>query len=488
MTNGHDIDELKARRLCYKCIGEEYFSNEVRLKGKSAECFYCGEDAASYTIEEITERVEVAFDQHFRRTSDQPTSWQQSWLSDKESDYIWERDGEAVVRAIANAAEIPEQAAQDIQAILDDKHADFDAAAIGEETEFCSESYYEEKGPDDQVWQEEWRHFEHSLKTEARFFSHTAAAHLASIFKGIDKMFTIDGAPLVVDAGPDTRLTGVFRARVFQSDERLKEALCRPDRHLGSPPAACAIAGRMNPPGISVFYGAEDPNVAIAEVRPPVGSQVMVARFDIIRPLRLLDLAALTKVTENGSIFDPDWAARLDRVAFLRSLSERITKPVMPDDEAFEYLPTQAIADFLATENDPVLDGVLFPSVQVTKGGLNVVLFHKAARVETLDIPEGAKSESSLGQWSDDGWEVEYSVTEQVPPQKASEEKGEKRRLVDFAGLVADMWTVQAEDFRAAALRVDLNSAKVYRIRGVDFKCDAYDVCRHRWRQSNDEL
>ena len=32
---------------------------------------------------------------------------------------------------------------------------------------------------------------------------------------------------------------------------------------------------------------------------------------------------------------------------FLRSLSGRITRPVMPDDEPFEYLATQAIADFL---------------------------------------------------------------------------------------------------------------------------------------------
>lgn len=485
METDDDIHELKAKRLCHQCVGEEYLGAEVRRKGKRAQCSYCARRAESYMIEDIAERVETAFDQHFRRTSDQPTSWQQSLLSDRESDYEWERDGEPVVWAIANAAEIPEQAAQDIQAILDDKHGDFDAAAMGEETEFSSESYYEEKDLSDHVWQEEWRNFERLLKTEARFFSRSAAAHLASLFNGIDKMSTTDRKPLAMDAGPQTALTAVFRARVFQSDKKLLEALCRPDRHLGSPPSVLAVAGRMNARGISVFYGANDPGVALAEVRPPVGSQVTVARFDILRPLRLLDLTALSAVTEDGSVFDPGWADRLERAAFLRSLSQRITRPVMPDDEAFEYLSTQAIADFLATENEPVFDGIVFPSVQATGDGLNVVLFHKAARVEEMEIPEGTEIEAHTGHTSEDGWEVDYSVSEQVPPKKLPKEKDEEDLwpvLSEFAG---DVWLAHDGDFRDATLRVDLESVKVYFVRRVQFQCDAHDVRRHRWNKSD---
>jgi hypothetical protein len=50
-----------------------------------------------------------------------------------------------------------------IQAVLDDRHGNFDSAAMGEETEFGSETYYEEKGSSDRAWQEEWRSFERSL-------------------------------------------------------------------------------------------------------------------------------------------------------------------------------------------------------------------------------------------------------------------------------------------------------------------------------------
>jgi hypothetical protein len=488
VASGDDTDEVRAKRLCHQCIGEKYLRDEVRRRGRRGQCSHCGRSAKSYTIEDLAERVETAFEQHFRRTSDQPTSWQQSLLSDRESDYEWERDGEPVVWAIANAAEIPEQAAQDIQAILDDKYDDFDAAATGEETEFSSGSYYEEKGPSDHTWQEEWRFFEHSLKTEARFFSRTAVTHLASIFGGIDKMSTTDGRPLVINAGPHTSLTAVFRARVFQSDQKLVDALCRPDCQLGSPPAVVAVAGRMNARGISVFYGANNPSVAIAEVRPPVGSQVAVARFEVVRPLRLLDLTALSTVTENGSIFDPGLAARLERATFLRSLSQRITKPVMPDDEAFEYLSTQAIADFLATENEPVLDGILFPSVQAAGDGLNVVLLHKAARVEAMDIPEGTEIEARTGYTSEDGWEVDYSVSEQVSPKKRPRDEDEEDKWPILAPFVTDGRHPDDVDSRDVTLRIDLESVKVHVVRSVHFQCEAHDVRRHRWEKSDTEF
>ena len=54
-----------------------------------------------------------------------------------------------------------------------------------------------------------------------------------------------------------------------------------------------------------------------------------------------------------GSVFDRTYLPRLQRAKFLKWLSRRITMPVMPDDERFEYLATQAVADFLATNANP---------------------------------------------------------------------------------------------------------------------------------------
>lgn len=480
MENSDDVDVLKAKRLCHGCVGEEYLRAEVLRKGHRGKCSYCHQVAQSYAIEDVAERVETAFEQHFRRTSDQPHSWQLSLLSDRESRYDWERDGELAAQAIANAASIPDQAAQDIQEILCDQHYDHDLAKMGEESEFSSDSYYEEKRTSDHMWQEEWRDFEHSLKTEARFFSRSATAHLASIFANIDKLSASDGRPLAIDAGPNTALTTVFRARVFQSDERLVEALCYPDRHLGPPPAVLAVAGRMNARGISVFYGANYSSVAVAEVRPPVGSQVAVARFEIIRRLRLLDLTALGSVIEEGSVFDPNWAARLERATFLRSLSQHMTKAVMPDDEAFDYLATQAIADYLATENDPVFDGIVFPSVQTSGDALNVVLFHKAARVMTIKIPKGSDITAHTSTMSDDGEEVDYAVTERIPAGKPPDATDKKEHWFDAAEFAGASWRPRDPDSRDAALRIDIESVKVHVVRSVQFQCDEHDVRRYR--------
>lgn len=484
-----DVDALKAKQVCFACVGEQYLSDEIRAKGKRAKCCFCKKTRRSYGVGEIAERIETAFEQHYIRTSDQPNDWEHMLLRDRESSYEWDRHGEPVTDAIMNAAEIPQAAADDIQKILANKHEDFDLAAMGEETEFADDSYYEEKGATDETWQEEWRSFENSLKTEARFFSRTAAKHLASIFDGIDELRTRDGRPLVVDAGPGTNFHALYRARVFQSGDRLEAALGRPDRQLGSPPALLAAAGRMNARGISVFYGANDPKAAIAEVRPPVGSQVAVAEFEIIRKLQLLDLTALRDVRIAGSIFDVGLAARLERAQFLRSLSGRITRPVMPDDEPFEYLATQAIADFLATESSVSIDGIVFPSVQVAGDVLNVVLFHKSARVESMDIPKGTEISARTGQFGEDGWEDDYAVIEEVPPasQEAKKDK-DYNECPDFDAIAALPWREADADWREATLRIVSDSLKVHRVRRVEFETEGFSVRRHRWEKRDPDF
>ncbi|HRQ60873.1 MAG TPA: RES family NAD+ phosphorylase [Alphaproteobacteria bacterium] len=477
-----DISEVGAKKICHHCIGEKYLRAEIKSEGKRRKCSYCGQTAKSYLIAEMAERIDFVFEQHYVRTSDQPSSWQYSLLADKESDYEWERDGEPVIYAIMNSADMPEEAAADIQTILENQHGDFDAWAAGEETPFSDDSCYEEKGVSDAAWQEEWRSFEKSIKTEARFFSNASLEYLKSVFQNINEIETKDGRPLIVKAGPDTDMPAFFRARVFQADDSLKTALMRPDIHLGSPPSSLAKAGRMNAHGISVFYGANDPIVALAEVRPPVGSQVAVARFEVIRPLNFLDLTALDFITVKGSIFDSDYIHRLERAAFLRKLCQRITKPVMPDDEAFEYLATQAIADFLSTEADPQIDGIIFPSVQVAGTSLNVVLFHKASKVEQLDLPEGTEISAQLWQMYEDGEEPEFSVTEEVPPEEEGAEDDKDKWPFDFAS--ADLeWPSSKSDYREPALKIDTDNIWVHIINSVQFSSNDFQVKRRRWEK-----
>lgn len=460
LTDGPDdpIDQL----ICHACVCEEYLADKVERTGAQAECTYCGEISKCWTIAELADEVAAAFERHYIRTSDD--------------------DGEPVLDAIENAANIPREAAEAVLEILQDRHYDHEAAKMGEESEFHSDSYYVEIGADDQSWHEEWTSFEESLKTEARFFSYTAASTLAATFGAIDQFKTRDGLPVVCSIGPGTSLDHLYRARVFQSNKALEAALCYPDRHIGAPPPSAARAGRMNAHGVSVFYGATEANVAIAEVRPPVGSKVAVAEFSLNRPLRLLDLTAIRDVYDGGSIFDPSLKSRLERVAFLRTLGERITKPVMPDDEAFDYLATQAVADFLATTNEPRLDGIIYSSAQ-SSAGRNVVLFHHAARVESLTFPEGTEITASSGNWTDEGWEDDYWVFERVPPESAQTTTRPNHApfqpLFDISGS-----SNRTDDLRDVALRINPQSVAVYHINWVDVKATRFEARRNRYAKS----
>jgi hypothetical protein len=466
------------KKICYECVRETYLSQEIRKHGKAGRCSYCGRVLNSIPIDELADRIDSAFADHYVRTSDQPDSWQERAMADPESTYEWERTGQPVLEAIEDAASISREAAADVLEILDSRHGDFDSAVMGEETEFSSETSYEVKVASAQAWQEEWRTFEQSLKTEARFFSRLAAELLARVFDHVDTLKTKPRRPLVVNAGPSHKLTHLFRARVFQSDEGLKEALCRPDLHLGSPPARCANAGRMNARGISVFYGATDAGAALAEVRPPVGSKVTVARFTIIRPLRLLDLTALDGVRDEGSIFDPTLKRRLERVAFLQTLGDRMTRPVMPDDEAFEYLATQAVADFLATENEPRLDGIIFSSAQA-KTGRNVVLFQKAARIEEMQIPKGGEIEAYMGYGTEDGWKIDYTVTEDVTKASAQLSLGGDEDPFDLTPKHPAPHRSDTKT-REVTLRVEVDSIEVHHIEWVKVNSTRFAVSRHR--------
>lgn len=460
----NDIDEPEDKQVCFDCIGDSYLKELVRSGGVSRQCSYCGNSGLAVSLRDLAEWIEEAFEVHYAPTSSEPDSYQCIKLKDKESNYTWERAGEPVVCAIANAAKISEEISEDVRKLLDDKYYDFDEGAIGIEGKFNFETHYEEIMPNDGKWRESWKLFKRNIKTKSRFFSRTSAAQLKELFYAVDEMTTNQGKSLIIDAGPNTDYPQLYRARVFQDGKSLTAAMERPDKELVAPPSQLARPGRMNASGISVFYGAISVDVALAEVRPPVDSHVVIVRFEIIRPIRLLDITALREVNETGSVFDPDYANRLRRFSFLRKLSHEITQPVMPNCQETEYLPTQAIADFLATESRVPLDGILFPSEQVENNGLNVVLFHKASRCKKIDIPKGTKFETTTYRKYEDAIEPDFIVIERVP---SEEESYTKENL--------------NHDDRKETLSVDVASMTVHIVSSVQVHASRYKVARYRF-------
>jgi RES domain/HEPN/RES N-terminal domain 1 len=467
-----DIERLRQKAICHQCVGEPYLSGEIQANGPDLKCSYCGECRPAYELRRLGERIATAFGEHFQRTSLEPTAFQRALLADRESDYDWERSGEPICDVIQEVVRISDTAAEDVRSVLEEEFGDPDPYADGEETEFAPDSHYEEREFSDDSWEDDWSAFERELKMEARFASERALKLLKSVFDGVEAMSTVGGRQVIVDAGPDASLRNLYRARAFQSDERLTTALEKPDAEVGPPPSRNASAGRMNARGISVFYGATHPRVALAEIRPPAGSEVVVARFDIVRPLRLLNVSALAHVLEQGSIFDPEYADRLKRVAFFRHLSQRMTRLVMPDDAEYEYLATQFVADFLATRTDVLLDGIIFRSAQASARSRNgrrprllrnVVLFHKAARVASMPIPPGVKLKAELWQAYEGGFERDFTVWEKLVD--SPRENVGSDPLED----VVDRFLASQEDPRLETLRIVPDSITVYSIRRVAY-------------------
>lgn len=70
-------DETASKRICRTCISETYLSAEVSALGEEGECDYCGDTAPSISIDDLAERGEQAFADHYTRTATDPESWEE---------------------------------------------------------------------------------------------------------------------------------------------------------------------------------------------------------------------------------------------------------------------------------------------------------------------------------------------------------------------------------------------------------------------------
>jgi hypothetical protein len=475
-----DDDVLERRHLCSDCIGEEYLSAEIQQHGGPATCSYCQETGKTIPLSELAGLLEAVFEQHYRRTSPDMSGF--DYAMQKEGIRDWERSGDPVVEVIAWIVEIDEGPAIDLQAVLEERHGDIEMDQMGEETEFAADSHYARSGPNDVEYQMGWRAFEEGLKSRGRFFNRAAEARLEDLFGGVHDLKTEDGRPVVRIIGPGSDIPALHRARVFQSQTKLEEALAAPELLVGSPVSAAASAGRMNAKGVPVFYGATDAELTLAETRPPVGSRAILGRFDLLQPLRVLDVEALETVLEDGSLFDPGYIRRLERAKFLERLAARIRMPVMPDDEGVDYLATQAMAEYLADRVEPRIDGILYGSAQGFVGAYNVALLNHAARVRPFEPPDGASFRVWTSSSDEDGPYANYTVWEEIDAKAAEAIKAEKDRRLDPFQAALEMnrrdprETPDVDDWRSPMLALDRESLEVRHIKAVTIDAPGHKV------------
>jgi hypothetical protein len=483
VTDGDDSDDTY---ICHRCIGDAFLKQEICRHGRKRECHFCGKTCEAWPLDELAEQVRGVFEQHFRITPSDPG--EEGFAYDRDMD--WERRGELVADVIADIAGLEPEPAEAVRERLSDP---YDAFEGGYEDPFGSETQYEVGRPDTHGFRESWEFFRREVRTRSRFFGRDAQRALDEIFGDLASLKTWKGIPAIKEILPTDESRFLYRARIAYSESEVRDILLNPVKRLGPPPSSLARAGRMNAAGISVFYGATEADTCIAEARAPVGSSVVLGRFEIIRPVRVLDLDLLTKVATDLSWFDPEFTTRSNRAAFMRHLVEEISRPIMPRDEEFEYLPTQVVSEYLASCIEPRLDGIIFHSAQTAGEGRNVALFHHAAGVELYTLPEGTKVDVNSGWASEDDYDDSMVVWETVPLPKQAEEKSRAKSVASFDAVLdrASEDEPGGEDDAVACgeptLRLDVQKIEVYRIKAVSYQKAKRSVSRYR-RPADEKL
>jgi hypothetical protein len=142
---------------------------------------------------------------------------------------------------------------------------------------------------------------------------------------------------------------------------------------MGAPPRHLASHGRANPPGIPYLYLASTPETAVAEIRPHTGERITIADFTVdTGSLNLVDLRNPKELISPFEVGGEDVVGALrGDVQFLSQLGTELTRPVLPQGAAVEYVPSQYLCEFIKNAG---WHGVVYRSS--ISDGINLALFN----------------------------------------------------------------------------------------------------------------
>ena len=459
--------------FCEDCVGDEYLADCIRMNGEddacdSPNCPNPDKTVPTLNIDTLTEVIRPRFHEHFEKTRSEPNGLEYMMLKDKELGYDWYREGEPLENILGDYLGLPEPFVDALLKTLPDN--DYDSAIGGYETELDSEGMFEDVLPRLGVYNGLWREFCDIATRQARHFNSRVRTLLDEIFGDI-----VDRDPdgqIVVTIGPDNGVASLYRARDFSCTEKAEKAFLNPTQELGPPPPGGVSFGRMDAVGVSMFYGATDTDTTLAEIRPPVGYFVASAKFDITRPLRVLDLGALGKIVDmlSKSQLDPENARHLDRQAFFLTLDAELARPVDPEKSANAYLPTQILSDYVA--NCLGLDGMIYKSAQGGTGR-NVVLFPCACRVEQPNYPEGTSRKFGISQLSEDFDDIELYADIETPTDAELQELQKKQSDWEYHAFGE---SEVDSDTREVSLSFDDDNLQYHRVTSVQVYVETQPV------------
>ena len=140
---------------------------------------------------------------------------------------------------------------------------------------------------------------------------------------------------------------------------------------MGAPPKHLASQGRANPAGIPYLYLASTIATAISELRPHTGVFASVAEYCVSKDLKIIDLRYPRKTVSPFSFGDEREIALLrGDISLLEQLGDELTRPVLLQVAAIDYIPCQYICEFIKKCG---YNGVIYKSS--VGDGINLAVF-----------------------------------------------------------------------------------------------------------------
>jgi hypothetical protein len=365
------------KHVCVDCIDDFVVKAEIEADGKRRKCSYCGDKGTCLPVEAIAERVEEVYLQFVSQAE------HTAYFPDDSDKVEYRQNGSTPNVLICEMLECDDDAiADDVVKILSARNS-YTAIKDGDTDWFDdSNDVFELSIPKSKEVAATWQAFCESVKHDRRFFNEIATSLLAEILEPIVNPKREGEKSAVRTIEPAGAERFIYRGRMANTVAARSEILAKPINALGAPPRHVHNIGRMNAAGIPVFYGSFDIETCMAELRGPVGGTAVVGKFEILRPLRVLDLTLLQNAMFNISYFDEDVIRKFAFNRFLRGFHKEIKKAIIPGSETLDYLPTQFVAEYLWTKVSPRLDGLIFGSAQISKSkAKNIVLFPHASMV-----------------------------------------------------------------------------------------------------------
>ena len=297
------------RRICSGCVGETYLAQEVEAGG-TAGSSYCGQANACISVEDLADRIGTAFEDHYVRTS-RISRIHCSSPCCLTGNQTTSGSAKAFLFSRCDRRSCLDTAATRQQMFLRSSIA---GTATSIRRRWAKRRSSRPTRTTRRKARALWRGMRSGTasrvaKTEARFFSRTAADLLARVFGNIDKLKAKPRHPLVVNVGTEQQADPPLsrpRLPVRREAERSPVppgpsfgiASGRPCRRGPDERAGESLSSTVRPMHLS-------PWLKCALLR----GTVAVAKFSIIRPLRFLDLTAIEGVRDGA--LDPVPQGRL---------------------------------------------------------------------------------------------------------------------------------------------------------------------------------